>query len=352
MASRVARLQRVLESEKLDGLVVSGAANLRYLCGYTGSNGMMVVTRTRATFFTDFRYQEQIRTEVRGCAKRVLERDLYASFPVEAAKRLRRLGVEQDHLSVARLRLIRKQVRGPRLVAVRDIVRELRRTKEPAEVRLIERAQQVTDRVFAAVLGMVEPGVSEKDIALEIECRFRQAGEVAFPSIVASGPNSAKPHAGYSTRRLRRGDALTLDIGCRLSGYCSDMTRTVFVGRPCDDLRQMYEAVLEAQRRSLAAVRPGATARAVDAACRDYLTGLGFGHYFRHSTGHGVGIEVHELPGLAGTSMHVLQPGDVVTVEPGVYVPGLGGIRIEDMVLVTKTGCRNLTKSPKRMLVL
>jgi Xaa-Pro aminopeptidase len=333
-------------------MVVSGAANLRYLCGFTGSNGMMVVTRRRAVFFTDFRYEEQVRTEVKGCAKRVLERDLYASFPVGAVKGLRRLGFEEDNVTVARLSLLRKQLRRSRLVPVRDLVRELRRAKEPAEVRLIERSQQVTDRVFRAVLTMVRPGVTEKALALEIEARFRAAGEVAFPSIVASGPNAAKPHAGYSDRRLRKGDALTLDIGCRVSGYCSDMTRTVFVGRPCVDLRQVYEAVLEAQRRGLAAVRPGAACKDVDAACRDYLTGLGYGHYFRHSTGHGVGIEVHELPGVAKGSKHVLQPGDVLTVEPGVYVPALGGVRIEDMVLVTRTGCRNLTKSPKRMLVL
>lgn len=352
MASRVSRLQRVLKREKLDGLLVSGAANVRYLSGFTGSNGMMLVTRHAATFYTDFRYQEQIQTEVKGCRRRVLNRSLYASFPTDDLKGVRRLGVEKDHISLGNFDTVRRQIRGVKLIPVRDLVKELRRTKSPEEVELIVKAQAATDRAFAEILGMVRPGITEQSLALEIEERFRRAGEVAFPSIVAAGPNGAKPHAGFSGRRLRRGDAITFDIGCRYQGYNSDMTRTVFVGRAPDDLREVYEAVSEAQRRALALVRPGAECRAVDAAARDYLTGLGYGPYFGHSLGHGVGIDVHELPVLSWTAEDHLRTGDVVTVEPGVYVPGLGGVRIEDMALVTKDGCRNLTRSPKELLEL
>ncbi len=348
----MARLRRLLKRENLDGLIICSPANLYYLCGFTGSNGMMLVTRRRATFYTDFRYEEQVKTQVKGCRVQILERDLCSSFPSSAVKGLFRLGFEADSLSVARFRLLRRHVPGIRLVPARDLTRELRRTKEPAEIRQIELAQQHTDRVFKQILAMIEPGVSEHEIALEIEWQFRQQGDIAFPLIIASGPNSAKPHAGVSDRKLKKGDAITLDIGCRINGYCSDMTRTVFLGRPVEDLVEIYAAVLEAQRRSLATIAAGVACSKVDAAARDYLTGLGYGHYFRHSTGHGVGIEVHELPGIAKSSRDRIQPGDVFTVEPGVYVPGLGGVRIEDMVAVTDNGCRNLTKSPKQMMIL
>lgn len=352
MLTRLVRLRRLLAREHLDGFLVSGASNLRWLCGYSGSNGMMLVTPKDACFYTDFRYKEQIRTEVKGCRKRVLERDLYTVFPADDCRRVRRLGFESGNLSVARFRALRRQLKKTRLVPTRDLVLELRRTKEPAEARRIQAAQDVVDRTFKAVLGLIKPGITERDLALEIEFRFRAVGDVAFPSIVASGPNSAKPHAGASGRRLRRGDAITFDIGCRLDGYCSDMTRTVFLGRPNPDLAEIYSAVLEAQRQALAVIRPGVPCKFVDLAARDYLKGLGYGHYFGHSLGHGVGLDVHEQPMLSSNSTQTLEPGDVTTVEPGVYIPGLGGVRIEDMVLVTKTGCRNLTASPKKLLVL
>jgi len=198
----------------------------------------------------------------------------------------------------------------------------------------------------------VKPGVTEKALAFAIESEFRAAGEVAFDSIVASGPNAAKPHAGYSDRKLRKGDVLTFDIGCKLDGYCSDMTRTVFVGKATPELRKVYEIVLEAQERALATIKPGVTCKAADSAARDYITEQGYGMQFGHGLGHGVGLEVHEMPGLAATVKETLEPGDLVTVEPGIYLPGLGGVRIEDMVLVTKTGYRNLTRSPKRLIEL
>jgi Xaa-Pro aminopeptidase len=224
--------------------------------------------------------------------------------------------------------------------------------KEPAEVKKIAAAQKVTERVFRQVLRMAKPGVTERMLALKIESQFREAGEVAFESIVASGPNAAKPHAGHSNRKLRNGDVLTMDIGCRLDGYNSDMTRTVFVGMARPRLRRVYEIVLEAQRRALEAIKPGAPCSAVDAVARGFIRKNGFGREFGHSLGHGVGLDVHELPNLASRSRDTLAPGDVVTVEPGIYLPGVGGVRIEDMVLVTETGARNLTASPKELLEL
>jgi Xaa-Pro aminopeptidase len=352
MPTRIRKLQNMMAATKLDGFIVSGPTNVRYLSGYTGSNGMMLITRNSAWFYTDFRYKEQIRTEVRGCHKRVLARDLYAGFPVEQAKGLRRIGVEEGQISLARFRLVRKQLKKARLVPSRDLVLQIRRTKEPAEVEAIARSQAVTDRVYASVLRTIKPGVSERDLALEIESQFRESGEVAFGSIVASGPNAARPHAGFSDRKLRNGDVLTFDIGCRVAGYNSDMTRTVFVGKAKPELRRVYGIVYEAQRRALEAVRAGVRARAVDAAARDHIAAEGFGKQFGHSLGHGVGLDVHELPVLAARSEDTLAAGDVVTVEPGIYLPGAGGVRVEDMVLVTEDGIRNFTKSPKELVEL
>jgi Xaa-Pro aminopeptidase len=352
MSRRIERLRGLMRGEKLDGLLVGHPANVRYLCGYTGSNGLMLVTHRDCWFYTDFRYQEQIKTEVKGCRKRVLVRDLVSHPPPEWARPFRRLGVEENHVTLGRFKQFRKRFPKGRLVATRDLTLELRRTKEPVEVAMIARAQRVTDRAFKDVLKLVKPGVRERDLALEIEFQFRRQGEVAFDSIVASGENAAKPHAGFSDRRLRKGDALTFDIGCRVGGYCSDMTRTVFVGKAPAELRRVYEIVYEAQRRALATIRPGTTANSADAAAREYIIEHGYGKRFGHSLGHGVGIEVHELPSLAAGSKETLAPGDVVTVEPGIYLPGVGGVRIEDMVLVTKTGYRNFTRSGKALLEL
>ncbi len=352
MSKRIEELRGLMRREKLDGFVVVNLPNIRYLCGYTGSNGLMLVTRHDCWFYTDFRYQEQIKTEVKGCRKRVLVRDLVSHPPPEWGRTFRRLGVEENHVTLARFKQFRKRFPKARLVATRDLVLDLRRTKEPVEVKQIADAQRVTDRVFGNVLKMVEPGARERDLALEIEFQFRKQGEVAFDSIVASGPNAAKPHAGFSDRKLRTGDALTFDIGCRLRGYCSDMTRTVFVGKAPPELRKVYETVLEAQQHALAVIKPGVAARKVDAAARDYITEQGYGKCFGHGLGHGVGIEVHEMPSLAATSKDTLAVGDIVTVEPGIYLPGIGGVRIEDMVHVTKNGYVNLTRSPKRLIEL
>jgi len=348
MSKRIERLRGLMRREKLDGFLVVNLPNVRYLCGYTGSNGLMLVARPDCWFYTDFRYAEQIRTEVKGCRKRVLVRDLVSHPPPEWGRTYGRLGVEENHVTLDRAKQFRKRFSKARLVPTRDLVLGLRRTKEPAEVELIAGAQRITDQVFGKVLRLVKPGVRERDLAIEIEFQFRKHGEVAFDSIVASGPNAAKPHAGFSDRRLRKGDALTFDIGCRVAGYCSDMTRTAFVGRAPNELHKVYEIVYEAQRRALDAIKPGIAAKAADAAARDYITEQGYGKQF----GHGVGIEVHELPGLAATSKEILAPGDVVTVEPGIYLPGLGGVRIEDMVHVTRTGYANLTRSPKRIVEL
>lgn len=358
MLTRIGLLQKLLARECLDGFIVTNLTNIRYLCGYTGSNGMMLITRRWATFYTDFRYQEQIKSEVRGCCKRILERDLYASFPVDdllksfQGAKTPRIGVEENHLSLSRFRLLRRQLPQIKLVPVRDLVLEMRRKKSQREISLMAKAQAITEKVFNEVLKMIRPGVREKDLALEIEFWFRKYGESAFPVIVASGENGAKPHGRASERRIRSGDGITFDMGCRYQGYASDMTRTVFLGRVDKEMKRVYESVLVAQNEALAIIRPGVPCKLVDLAARDHLNSCGLGRYFGHSLGHGVGLDVHEQPSLARTSKQILEEGDVVTVEPGVYLPDKGGVRIEDMVLVTRSGYRNFTKAKKELIII
>jgi len=352
VTNRIGALRRLMDKEDLQAMLVSSLSNVRYLCGFSGSSGTMLVTRKSAWFFTDFRYKEQTKQEVRGCRSRILSRGLFADFPVEYIRGVKRLGVEQDHMNIATFKLLRKRLKGPKLVPARDLVLRLRRTKDKTEVALIRKAQAVTDSVFRWLLDNTRPGVTERELGAEIEYRFKRHGESAFPPIAASGPNSALPHASPSDRRLRRGDAVTFDMGCRRDGYCSDMTRTFFLGKPNDDLRQVYLIVAEAQKRALAGIRPGASCAEVDALARDYIRDEGYGPYFGHGLGHGVGLLVHEQPGLSHKSKDKLAEGDVVTVEPGIYLPGLGGVRIEDMVLVTRNGYENLTKSPKELIEL
>jgi Xaa-Pro aminopeptidase len=353
MTSRVRRLRRLLERSGVDSLLVTDLSNVRYLCGYSGSNGAVLVTPNTSWFYTDFRYQEQVKTEVKGCRVRTISRGLFTDFPVEHTRSIRRLGVESANLTLAVHRLLKRRLKGVRLVPLKtDLVLELRRCKDAAEVKAIEAAQRVTDRVFNDILGIIRPGISERELAAEITYRFSLRGENAFRPIVASGPNGAKPHAGSSDRKLRNGDAVTFDIGCQRNGYCSDMTRTVFVGRIDPDLRQVYDIVLEAQLRGLAAVRHGVACRDADEAARGFIRDAGYGPYFGHGLGHGVGIDVHEVPAVAHTSKQTLTAGDVVTVEPGIYLPGFGGVRIEDMVLVTRDGYRNFTRSPKKLIQL
>ncbi len=352
MRERIRRLQELLRKERLDGFLVTSLTNIRYLCGFTGSNGMMLVTPDKVSFYTDFRYQEQTKHEVKWCRKRILERDLYAEFPVEDLKGIHRLGVEENHLTLNRFKLLRKQLKAVKIIPTRDLVLELRREKSSAEVHLIQKAQQVTEKTFKTILDLVRPGVEERDLALEIEFHFRKVGEPAFSPIVASGENGAKPHHRAGRRRLKKGDCITFDIGCRIDGYCSDMTRTVFLGKADEELKQVYQEVLCAQEKAIDLIKPELPCKEADLIARKWLENAGLGSYFGHSLGHGVGLDIHEQPTLSKTSTQVLKKGDIVTVEPGVYLPGKGGVRIEDMILVTKDGHCNLTRMTKKLLII
>jgi len=345
--------QQTLDAKHLHGFVVTHPANLRYLCGYTGSNGLLLFLRGRRVFFTDGRYTEQARYEVRGA------RVVIAKGPLlEAAGKLigevkaAAIGFEGDHTTVATAAEMRKGVRKISWKPTSGLIMGQRMIKDADELRIIREAVTMGAAVYEHALQSIRAGVRESEIAGELELAARRAGAdgMAFDTIVAAGKRSALPHGRASGQPIPRRGFVVVDSGVVLRGYCSDMTRTVHVGRASREERQWYDAVLEAQLAGIAAVKPGTTAGEVDHAARQVLRRYKLDRFFTHSTGHGVGLEIHEPPRLGKTQEERLQPGMVITIEPGVYVPNKGGIRIEDMVLVTKTGCQVLTPVTKELI--
>ena len=352
--SRLKRFERTLIEKDLDGFVVTHPANLRYLCGYTGSNGLLLLLAGRRVFFTDGRYTQQAREEVTGA------RVIIAKGPLlnDAAKIITKLnaaaiGFEADHTSVAAVEPMRKLVhRKISWKATTGLIMRQRMIKDAEELRAITDAVKLGAAAYKEALKVLHPGARESAVAGALEYAARQAGAdgMSFETIVAAGKRSALPHGLASSRPIPRHGFVVVDSGVILRGYCSDMTRTVHGGRVSREERRWYEAVLEAQLAGIAAAVPGKTAAEVDQTARQVLRSAGLDRYFTHSTGHGVGLEIHEPPRLAKDQTERLEPGMVITIEPGIYVPGKGGIRIEDMVVVTETGPQVLTPVTKELI--
>lgn len=340
------QLQEALGNAGVDALWISTPANVRAVTGFTSpGDGKVLVTGDGATLYTDARYTVQAREESRVPQHIARPPGTYE----HAADTVRglRVGFEAEHLTVAGLEDLQGHWEAE-LVPTRGLVERLRLVKTPEEVAAIREAQALADRVFGEVRPMIQAGVRELDVALALELGLRRAGAVtAFDVIVASGPRGAMPHGVASTRVIEDGNLVTIDFGARVRGYHSDMTRTVAVGTPGEEMRRVYHAVLEAEEAAVAAVRPGVRAGDLDALARGILERHGLAEAFAHSLGHGVGLNIHEGPGLRKDSEDVLEPGMVVTVEPGAYLPGVGGVRIEDLVLVTQDGHEVLSHSPK-----
>ncbi len=355
---RMDRLRAALPGLGVDGYAVvsqegSDAANLRYLTGFTGTFGVLLVTAERATFLTDSRYLERVRGTLAGVELKQIRRVTDLAETVRAWQ-VDRLGVNAARLDVNTFHQLADTLEGAKVVPCDDPVAGLRRVKDEDEIGAIARAQALTDRGFDHVLGRARPGALESELAWELESFLRRNGSegVAFPIMVAAGPNSALPHHETGARELRRGDWLLFDFGARVDGYCADMTRTVCLGQPTEAQRAQYDLVRRAQEAALGAIRAGASGKAVDRVARDLIEGAGHGEHFGHGLGHGLGLEVHETPRLSYLKDDTLEEGAVVTVEPGVYLPGSGGVRIEDLVVVTRDGARNLTGSSKELISL
>ena len=353
------RLAADLRSARIDAVLVTHMANIRYLCGFSGSAGMLLIHAGRIaklTFFTDGRYTQQAAEEVKG-ARVVICRQPIVVEACEGARRSRAkvLGFEADHLPYSSYQQLKQFLRGKiRLKPVAGLVERLRLIKDTDEIEKIRRAVILGANLLPAALSVIKPGIKETEIAAELELQARRSGAegMSFETIVAAGERSALPHGRASSQPIPASGFIILDYGVILAGYCSDMTRTVHVGPVPPKRRQMYEAVREAQLASIEAVRPGIAAGEVDRAGRELLKKAGYDGYFTHSTGHGVGIEIHEGPRIAKGQVEKLAPGMVITIEPGIYTPDEGGVRIEDMVLVTASGNEVLTPAAKDLVAL
>ena len=361
VSTRLGRLRARLDAAGCDGLLVSNLTNVRYLCGFTGSAGALLVRGGDAVLFTDGRYATQSVEQLAGAGVAGVEVEIggvaeQRSALVKAVSgAVGRLGLEAGHATWAAQRSYAESFgAGVELVPTDGLVEELRRVKDEGELARIEAACEIADAALAAVLKKLLELPTEREFGLELDFAMRRLGaaDVSFETIVASGPNGAKPHARPSDRRIAAGELIVLDFGALVDGYHSDMTRTVCIGEPSTArLSEIDEVVRGSQAAGVAAVRAGVGAREVDEVCRTFIAEAGFGDRFIHGTGHGVGLDIHEFPMIGQTATASLEAGFVVTVEPGVYLPDEGGVRIEDSVVVTADGCRRLTNAPKDLVI-
>lgn len=356
MNHRLRALRKAMRRKGLAAFAVTNRKNVRYLTGFTGSAGACLISAGGAVFITDFRYRSQAAKQVPSDFRRAEH-----ASPVQGiAKELKRtraktLAFEEAHLTHGVYRQLRRLVKGVRLKPVSGLVEGLRLCKDPGEARMLKRGARVNGDALGEISASIRPGRAETDVALDLETAMRRRGAsgASFDTIVASGPRSALPHGIASSRKLKKGDLITIDFGAVMSGYHADTTRVFSLGRPSPRGEKIYNIVLEAQMTALEAVKPGVLCGEVDKAARDVISGYGYGEAFGHGTGHGVGLDIHEAPRLGPGVKEELRPGMVVTVEPGIYLPRWGGVRIEDMVLVTERGKEILTRSiPKELVVL
>lgn len=354
-AARLSQLRADMRERGLDALLVSLRPNIRYLTGFTGSHGLVGVTASDSWLLTDSRYRTQSAREVCGFRRIITTEDVWKAVATHKLTRgCRRVGFESESVTYTQYTLLRDTLPGRALVPSRGIVEELAVVKDPYELACIAGAVAITEQVFEEVLPLIRPGVRELDLAAEISYRHRRCGADgdAYDPLVASGERGAIPHARASVRQLRPGEFIVLDFGCVVNGYCADLTRTVAIGHIGTRQRAQYAAVLAAQREALDAACGGMVASELDAVARSRITAEGYGKYFTHSLGHGLGLRIHERPSVSPLSSEQLQIGSVITIEPGVYIPGQGGVRIEDDIVLTSSGCSVLSRAHKELMIL
>lgn len=353
---RVQNLQNVLEERQLDAILVFSPANRRYLSGFAGSTGYAVITKDTQEFLVDFRYWEQAALQCPGwqIVKITGEADVFAHL---VSKKVKRLGIEKNFVT---LRFVEAMISGCGVLeteGIDDVLTELRMVKDEEELKRIRRACEITDLAFEHVLTQIHEGMTETEIDCILQGYMRAWPEVdsmADRFIVASGEHGALPHGIAGSRRIQKGDLITMDFGCNCLGYWSDVTRTVCLGKANEKQKEIYSVTLEAQEAAIQGIREGKTGREIDDIARNIITDAGYGAYFGHGLGHSFGLEIHEAPRCSQTldCDIVLKAGMIMTIEPGIYIPGFGGVRIEDDIVVTKDGCMNLTKAAKTLIEL
>ena len=339
--------------KNVDGALIVSPESRRYFTGFNASDGFLFITKSGSVFLTDSRYIEAAKDKIICCEVEEQKGKL-----MDYAKRFncKVLAVEADRLTVAQLKNLRKALHGIKLttVATDKIIDSFRAVKNETEIENICKAQRIAEAAFDHILSFIKVGVTEKEVALELDHYMLSHGAdgLSFETIAISGANTSKPHGVPTDKKIEHGDFVTMDYGAVVNGYHSDMTRTVAVGAASDEQKKIYKIVFEAQLAVLRVLKNGVKCSDADKAARDVITEAGYGEYFRHSTGHGVGIEIHEKPFISPKSTATLRSGNVVTDEPGIYIPGKFGVRIEDMALITENGCKNLTKAPKELIII
>jgi Xaa-Pro aminopeptidase len=355
---RLEKFREVMAKENLDGFLITQPENRRYLSGFTGSAGLLIITKEKQVLATDFRYYEQVRQQCPEWELFEIKRE-FSQDILELLRSLelgaRRVGFEAKHISVATLHSWERALLG-RLVLVHteDYVEEMRMQKDETEIAAIKKAVALTDEAFNHITNWIRPGMTELQVAWELESYMRTHGaeRVSFEVIVAAGPNSAKPHARPSEQVLQAGEPIIMDLGCVVDGYCSDMTRTICLGEPADERYQaIWNTVLRAQQAALKGAKAGLTGEAADKLARDIIIEAGYGDNFGHGLGHSLGLFIHEGPRYSPSYPHAVPANVMMTIEPGIYIPGWGGVRIEDLTVVREEGLEILTRSPKQAVL-
>lgn len=352
--NRIEKLRGLMNEKGIDAVLLVGDYNRNYLSGFTGNESFSVITQNKAFFITDSRFTEQAKDQVKDYE--VVQYNKNTSFQeflgnLVKENGIKKLGFEEDIISVGTYNLYKSKIQCE-MLPMEGMVEKIRILKDESELKLIRKAAEIADKAFEHMVKFIKAGMTEREIGLELEFYMKKLGatDLSFPSIVASGVRSSLPHGEATDKVVNKGEFLTLDYGCVYEGYCSDMTRTVVIGEPSEKMKEVYNTVLEAQEKALKAYKPGACAIDVDETARGYIREKGYGDYFGHGLGHGVGREIHEAPSVGYRSTEELKPGMVVTDEPGIYIPGFGGVRVEDLLVITESGSEVLSKSPKQLI--
>lgn len=350
--TRIENLRKEMAKNNIDGVLLVGDFNRNYMSGFTGDESFSVITLDKAIFITDPRFTEQANQQVRDYEIREYK-GIFSDFLKNLVEELniKKLGFEEDVISFGTYSEYKNKINAE-LIPLNGMIEGLRIIKDEKEIQNIKGAAAIADKAFSHMLKFIKSGMTEREIGLELEFFMKKQGatDLSFPSIVASGVRSCLPHGQATDKVVQNGEFLTLDFGCIFNEYCSDMTRTIVVGEPSDKMREIYDVVLNANKNALLEIREGVTGFEVDKVARDYIEEKGYGKYFGHGLGHGVGRYIHEEPRLSPLGKKVLKAGMIVTDEPGIYIPDFGGVRIEDLILVTKDGCEVLSKSPKELI--
>ncbi|MBC1434191.1 aminopeptidase P family protein [Listeria rocourtiae] len=352
--TKLAKIQATLTDRKMEAVLVTSYYNRRYVADFTGTTGIALITPNNAFFITDFRYTEQAAKQATGFEIRQNKGPIFEEVQgIIAELGLQTLYFEETYVTVAEHKLMQSFF-SAKLEPFSDLLEDMRKVKTASELSAIRAACEIADAAFTHILTFIKPGLTELEVSNELEFFMRRNGASgsSFDTIVASGLRSALPHGVASDKIIEVGDFVTMDYGCYYNGYCSDMTRTIAIGEPSAQLKEIYAVTLEAQLKVIDSLKPGMTGIEADAIARDYIASKGYGDAFGHSLGHGIGLEIHEGPNLSMKSPNILVPGNVVTDEPGIYLPGIGGVRIEDDILITETGNEVLTHSSKELIIL